>query len=80
VEFLNPKDKYLDLMDFRKADNIVLRDLSIYFCDNWKKLVQRKKRVGIKPLMGKIFRFYNYIKPYDILEDFQAFQFAHSQK
>jgi hypothetical protein len=80
VEFLKPKDKYVELLDFRKADNIILRDLSMYFCDQWKKLGQRKKRVGIKPLMGKILRFYNYIKAYDILEDFQAFQFAHSEK
>jgi hypothetical protein len=48
-------------------NSIVIRDLSVYFGDNWKKLTARTKRVGIRPLLNKIFRFSNFIKPFDIL-------------
>ena len=44
--------------------------LDVWFGSSKHHISKRKKRVGIKPLMGKILRFYNYIKPYDILEDF----------
>ncbi len=46
---------------------VVIKDLSMLFCDNWKKLMSRKKRVGIRPLIGKVNRFCNFTKPYDIL-------------
>jgi hypothetical protein len=48
-------------------DNIVIKDMSMYFADHWKKLLNRKRRVGVKPLMAKIFRLCNYLKPIDIL-------------
>ncbi len=51
-------------------DTILIKDLSMYFCDNWKKLVTRKKRVGLKPLIAKVFRFCNFIKPIDLLQPF----------
>lgn len=52
--------------------SIIIRDMSMYFGDDWKKLVARTKRVGIRPLINKIFRFSNYLKPYDILKPFEA--------
>jgi hypothetical protein len=53
----------------------VLKDLSMIFCDNWRKLVARKKRVGIRILINKIFRFCNFKKPFDILEPYDSFQY-----
>lgn len=54
-------------------DSIIIRDLSMYFGDDWKKLAARTKRVGIRPLMNKIFRFSNYFKPFDILKPSETF-------
>lgn len=68
IEYLKAATEYELLFDLRKMDRIVIKDLSMFFCDNWKKLVARKKRVGVYPLIGKIFRFCNFIKPLDILE------------
>lgn len=54
-------------------DSILIRDVSMYFGDDWKKLAARTKRVGIRPLINKIFRFSNYLKPFDILESYEEF-------
>lgn len=54
-------------------DSIIIRDVSMYFGDDWKKLAARTKRVGIRPLMNKIFRFSNYFKPFDILKPSETF-------
>ncbi len=67
VESLKVLKEYERLVDLRKMGNIVVKDLSMFFCDNWKKLVARKKRVGVRPLIGKVNRFCNFIRPCDIL-------------
>jgi hypothetical protein len=53
-------------------DNIVIKDLTMHFCDISKNVIARRKRVGLRPIMGKIFRFCNFKKPYSILEPYEA--------
>lgn len=43
--------------------NIIINDMSMHFCDQWKALAARKRRVGIKILMSRIFRHSNFKKP-----------------
>lgn len=70
--------EYQELADLRKMDRVVVKDMAMFFCDSWKRFTLRKKRVGIKPFMGKIFRFAHYQKPFDVLSNPQAFQLQHT--
>lgn len=64
------KAEYENLFQLKKMGSVVVRDMSMYFGDNWRKLTSRTKRIGLRPLMNKVFRFCNFFKPIDILRPF----------
>jgi hypothetical protein len=47
--------------------NVLVKDMSMYFVDAWRSVVMRRKRLGVRILMNKVYRFLYFRKPYKML-------------